>query len=265
MMDRIYVLQCEDSLEGIFTGVYEAYRRKLPPEDTVLVAGEENEYRLFAQYDTIPTDVTKAYKVIKTLRERFGEAVYEELCYAMASVDPQKAEAVYRTIATGLSMQNPRLVMGNLANAYIHHVFELSRNVKNEIHKLKEFLRFQELDHHVLSAVVGPKNHIIMFIAPHFADRLPLENFAIYDDGRDCMIIHPAGQDWYLCNDVGHPVRPEWSTQEKEYQELFQYFCHKIAIKERKNIKLQQQFLPLRFQKYMVEFGQKFQNDKSML
>ncbi|MBO5283384.1 MAG: DUF4130 domain-containing protein, partial [Lachnospiraceae bacterium] len=41
------------------------------------------------------------------------------------------------------------------------------------------------------------------------------------------------------------------------YEELFRYFCHKIAIKERKNLALQNQMMPKRFQKYTIEFTKK--------
>ena len=44
------------------------------------------------------------------------------------------------------------------------------------------------------------------------------------------------------------------SKEEAGYQELFRYFCHKIAIKERQNDKLQKSMLPLRFRPYMTEF-----------
>ena len=36
-----YYLICEDSLEGIFSGVYQAYLQKYPLERVHLIAGEE--------------------------------------------------------------------------------------------------------------------------------------------------------------------------------------------------------------------------------
>ena len=40
---------------------------------------------------------------------------------------------------------------------------------------------------------------------------------------------------------------------EAEYQHLWQVFFKEIAIKERKNLKLQQNFMPKRFWKYHTE------------
>lgn len=256
-MEQMTVLQCEDSLEGIFTGIYEAYARKLQPENTALEAGEETDCRLFAQYDTIETDAGKAEKVMRTLRRRFGEAVYADLCIALSTQDKGKAEAVYRTVAKGLKAERPEQILTDLTDPFVRRVFELARGAWNEVHRWKQFLRFRELDNRILLAVIGPRNDVLTWVAPHFADRLPNENFAIYDDIRDKMILHPAGKDWYLLRDAGNPLWPKWSGRETQYQELFRYFCHKIGIKERKNAKLQQQMAPLYFQNYMFEFDKK--------
>ena len=58
--------------------------------------------------------------------------------------------------------------------------------------------QYKELESGILYAEIGPKNNIITFIVPHFADRLPLENFVIYDEKRDIYAVHPSKMDWYL-------------------------------------------------------------------
>lgn len=264
-MEQIYILQCENSQAGIFTGIYEAYARKLPPEQTVLTVGEEFNYRLFAKYDTIPVNDEAADKVARTLRSRLGEAVYGDICIALSAQDEQKAEAVYRTVVKGLGAKRPERILENLTDPYVHHVFELARSGWNEVHRWKQFLRFKELEHHMLLAIIGPQYDVLTFVAPHFADRLPMENFAIYDDKRDCMVLHPAQKDWYLLHSVGNPVLPDWSGTESKYQELFCYFCHKIGIKERNNPKLQQQMVSYYFQNYMLEFDEKNKKNRKEL
>ena len=93
------------------------------------------------------------------------------------------------------------------------------------------------------------------FLGDHFANRFPLENFMIYDEYHDICLIHAAGKKWFTVS--GDLLRLgellELSEEELQIQELFQYFCHKIAIKERENLPLQQQMLPLRFRPNMVE------------
>ena len=105
---------------------------------------------------------------------------------------------------------------------------------------------------------IHPKNNIITFLMPHFADRLPLENFVIHDVKRNIFALHEAKKDWYLVyNPVGlDRIKYTVSDKEKQYSELFAAFFHTIAIKERENPTLQLNMLPLRYREYMTEFRQ---------
>lgn len=254
-----YYLICEDSLEGIFTGIYNAYLKKLPHGRIHLSVGAEENYRLFAVYEDCPADETKAARVAKTIIREFGTEAYLAICRALASEEPDKGEAVYKTVVKGLSMKKKKEVMGNLADPYIHRVFELARFTANEAHYHVEFLRFRELESGLLYAPIGPKNNVLTFIMPHFADRLPLENFVIHDEVRKIFAVHPAGKEWFLIQEEEGVELPEhrYSLGEEKYSELFSSFFHTIAIKERHNNELQRGMLPLRYRKYMTEFLKK--------
>ncbi len=257
------ILICEDSLEGIFTAIYEAYRQHMNHEQTRIQVGEDENFRLFANYLNINSQAEHAIKVMRTLRKNFGEEDYRAFCYALASEDSEKAQAVYQAIVWGLlAYQKGRKgqILDNLSNPYIRRVMELSRGTNNEVMHLNGFLRFQELEQGILYSEIGPKNNIITLITPHFADRLPMENFIIYDEKRKMASIHPKGEDWYLVSDFDKGIDEDvinYSEDEVKYQELFRYFCHKISIKERKNLDLQRNMLPIRFRKYMTEFSPK--------
>lgn len=255
------VLLCEDTQEGIFTGIYEAYARKLNPAQVRIVAGEETELRLFSVYHTIETDADKAAKVARTMRALIGEENYMQLCMALAATSPKKAQAVFQTVVLMLNdKRNAACVLNRITNPYVHTVFTLSRKAGNEMHRLREFVRFEELDNHVLFSRIGPENDVVLYLMPHFADRFPLENFLIYDEGRKLLGVHPAKQEWYMVRDIEIDYKQlTRSEQEQKYRELFYYFCHKIAIKERENRELQRNFLPLKFREYMVEFDKNFE------
>jgi probable DNA metabolism protein len=271
---------------------------------------------LFATDIPVEEDKDKVYKVIRTLKRYFGEDDYLHICYALSSSSSQKAQAVFGTIAAGLTLQRSERVdlrhkvttdigqqiqhsarpgsgsqlghlFDNLADDSVNLAFTLGKAAINEHHHLLGFLRFQELEDGILFAKIGPKNNIMTFLMPHFADRLPGENFVVYDDGRNFFGVHPAGRAWYLVegqeereNGAGdrtqgltmhqtadhameglsNGFQSRWSKEELEYQELFRSFCHRIAIKERKNLRCQRNMLPLRFQEYMLEFHTYSQN-----
>ncbi len=251
---RVY--QCEDSLEGIFTAIYNTYEDKCDRRDTRISLTDE--LFLFAEYIPVEVDEEKAIKVINTLRKRFGEEDYRKLCMALSSSEPEKAQAVYRTVTMGLSKGcKPGQLLDNLADDSVNEVFSLARRANNEYLHLLGFIRFAELENGILYSQIGPKNNVLTFLLPHFADRFPMENFMLHDVGRRLFGIHPAGKEWYLVQADDLKLEEEnliLSEGELKYQELFRYFCNKIAIKDRKNLELQRNMLPLRFREFMVEF-----------
>lgn len=248
------VYLCEDSLEGVFTAVYKVYEEKRDLSDTVLSLTEEPV--LFAEYVKVKPDPGRTLKVMNTLRRRFGEEDYLSLCMALSSEDPEKAQAVYGTVADGLARNAGRgHLFDNLADDNVHKAFRLARGAGREIEHLQGFVRFQELENKVLYSSIGPKNNVLTFLMPHFSDRLPMESFVIFDDRRNLFGIHPAKRAWYLLRGE-EAVKPalKLSEEEEQYQELFRHFCRTIAIRERRNLSLQRSMLPLRFREYMMEF-----------
>lgn len=251
-----YVYFCEDSLEGIFTAIYNIYLDKRNFRDTRICLEEEN--MLFSEYIPVETNVERAKKVIHTCRERFGEQDYYSLCMALATTDAEKAQAVYKTIAYGLNAKPKKgHLFDHLTDDFILKVFKLSATANREAHQWLEFLRFRELENGILYAVISPKNQILTNLMEHFCDRLPSENFAIFDEGRKLFGIHPCRQNWFLAKGSELEERfqkVDVSEAEEKYAELFRHFCRTIAIKERKNKDLQRNMLPLYFRDYMTEF-----------
>lgn len=254
-----YILVCEDSMEGILSGVYEAYRFKkennIESHDAIhLAVKNPDTYRLFTEYRTIETNDENADKVIGTIRSRLGEEVYYRLCLAMVSCFEEKADAVYHTIVLALR-NHDKMIMDRLAEDWVQKTFQYARASSNELGHMIEFTRFSELEGGILYAKINVKHHILPFLMPHFADRLPSENFMIYDENTDVYGLHPKQQEWYLVQGMEiDRDRLHVTEAEKDYQELFKRFCKTIAIESRTNQKLQTSFLPLRFRPNMTEF-----------
>ncbi len=261
MMEEKYII-CEDSLEGIFTAIYDAYALREEHGHLHVQVGEEENYRLFAVYLHSQPDIDKTNKVIRTLKDRLGDHVYGAVCRAAASSARDKGDAVYHTVVDGITAGHGRRTMENLCDPYVNRTFQLARYTANEVHRELEFIRFQELEQGILYSRIGPENYVMPFIMPHFADRLAPENFMIHDENRGVFGVHPAHKEWYLVSGIEEGTgeiqeKARYSDQEQKYQEMFTLFHKTIAIRERYNRRLQQQMLPLRFQDYMVEFLQK--------
>lgn len=245
------VYRCQDSLEGVFTGIYRVYEDRTPRADAMLSLDKEP--ILFAEERAVEPDPVRAEKVARTLRRRFGEEDYESLCFALATPSEEKAQSVFRTVALGLDggIKQGHL-LDNLAEPHVNKTFLLSRNASRECQHFKGFARFEELESGILYSRIRPVNHLLTFLMPHFADRFPMENFMIFDVGRGLFGVRPAGKTWFLTKGT----EPELchSRQEGQFRQLFQFFCHKIAIEGRRNLDLQRNMLPLRFRENMTEF-----------
>ena len=151
-----------------------------------------------------------------------------------------------------------------------YDIFGLCRNVYNENHLLTEFLRFSETPGGILVSRIGPKNDIMTLLAPHFADRLPEENWVIYDKTHEVFLIHEKGKRYYFLQQYmcmkGDPESAQnitggFSEEEMDYEALWKEFVQSISVAERENRALQNQNLPLRFRTNLVEFSKEERSD----
>ncbi len=252
----MYIYRCEESMEGILTAIYNIYEDRRAYEDTQIRL--DGAYVLFGEDVPVEGDIGKAEKVSRTLYRKFGAADYDIICKALASWSPDKANVVFHSIRYGLSASvAPGRLFQHLSDVNVLETSKLALNAAREFQHLQGFVRFEELENGILFARIKPKNHVLQGLMEHFSDRLPEENFCIYDEGREQFAIHPAGKEWFLLKGdmaVRQVENVPHSTEEKKYAALFRHFCNRIAIRERKNYELQRNMLPIRFREYMTEW-----------
>lgn len=267
-MRIIYV--CEDSLTGIFSGIYEVWKRKMTAEEAGLEVGDSFERRLFCEYIFCKAEERKALAVIRMIQKNLGADVYEKISYALLSADRRKAEMVFRAMLEAKKLSRKDRLMGHLGNEAVRAVFGMYRQVANEAHHYKGFVRFRELKNKTLFAKIEPKHAVLPCIAEHFADRFPQENWVIYDKTHEVFLIHEKGKRYYflqqyMCmkGDSGSAqnITGGFSEEEMDYEALWKEFVQSISVAERENRALQNQNLPLRFRTNLVEFSKEERSD----
>lgn len=267
-MRIIYV--CEDSLTGIFSGIYEVWKRKMTAEEAGLEVGDSFERRLFCEYIFCKAEERKALAVIRMIQKNLGADVYEKISYALLSADRRKAEMVFRAMLEAKKLSRKDLLMEHLGNEAVRAVFGMYRQVANEAHHYKGFVRFRELKNKTLFAKIEPKHAVLPCIAEHFADRFPQENWIIYDKTHEVFLIHEKGKRYYflqqyMCmkGDSGsaQKIASGFSEEEMDYETLWKGFVQSISVAERGNRALQNQNLPLRFRTNLVEFSKEKWSD----
>lgn len=267
-MRTIYV--CEDSLTGIFSGIYEVWKRKMTAEEAGLEVGDSFERRLFCEYIFCKAEERKALAVIRMIQKNLGADVYEKISYALLSADRRKAEMVFRAMLEAKKLSRKDRLMEHLGNEAVRAVFGMYRQVANEAHHYKGFVRFRELKNKTLFAKIEPKHAVLPCIAEHFADRFPQENWIIYDKTHEVFLIHEKGKRYYflqqyMCmkGDSGSAqnIAGGFSEEEMDYETLWKGFVQSISVAERENRALQNQNLPLRFRTNLVEFSKEEWSD----
>lgn len=267
-MRIIYV--CEDSLTGIFSGIYEVWKRKMTAEEAGLEVGDSFERRLFCEYIFCKAEERKALAVIRMIQKNLGADAYEKISYALLSADRRKAEMVFRAMLEAKKLSRKDRLMEHLGNEAVRAVFGMYRQVANEAHHYKGFVRFRELKNKTLFAKIEPKHAVLPCIAEHFADRFPQENWVIYDKTHEVFLIHEKGKRYYflqqyMCmkGDSGSAqnITGGFSEEEMDYEALWKEFVRSISVAERENRALQNQNLPLRFRTNLVEFSKEERSD----
>lgn len=267
-MRTIYV--CEDSLTGIFSGIYEVWKRKMTAEEAGLEVGDSFERRLFCEYIFCKAEERKVLAVIRMIQKNLGVDVYEKISYALLSADRRKADMVFRAMLEAKKLSRKDRLMEHLGNEAVRAVFGMYRQVANEAHHYKGFVRFRELKNKTLFAKIEPKHAVLPCIAEHFADRFPQENWIIYDKTHEVFLIHEKGKRYYflqqyMCmkGDSGsaQKIAGGFSEEEMDYETLWKGFVQSISVAERENRALQNQNLPLRFRTNLVEFSKEEWSD----
>ena len=286
---NMYTFICEDSPNGIFSGIYDAWdfkvnqNKKYPAgstatdtssriyphacshEDIHVVCHEPDNYQLFYEYIHVETSTEKSDKVARTIQCRLGSEFYDAILNAILSIVPakkndlDKADAIYHTLVLGLNTAAGARAIHDLSNPYVHRLFTLSRATANEAHHLLGFLRFSELENGVLFSTIHPKNNALPILAEHFTDRLPKENFMIYDENRQLAAVNAAGKNFMLVDASGidQDLLKRTSEKESAYRKLWLAFFDQIAIQARINPKLQAQNIPKRFWSDTPELAKK--------
>lgn len=252
----IHVFLCEDSLTGILAGVYDGWASRLGHSNIRLAIRNQGNLELFCEYEEAAADIEKAGKVLRTIRERMGENAAIMIARAAACPDEDKADLIYRMIVLGLHLKDGHRITGMLGDPLMQRIFELGRKAGNIAMRYIEISRFQELSSGALLARIDPEADVLALIAPHFANRLPLENWMIYDCKRQKAVLHPAGRGWFLVEDMDEKsvLEAESSDAEDRYGELWKCFFKTITIAARVNPKLQTSLIPLKYRDFMKEF-----------
>lgn len=236
----------EGDFDGFLTCIYHHYY-------TAQVDGiyESTLYQpqLLTEVKFIETDPEKAGIVHDAIIDKFTEYMYSNLYHTFLSNEYHKDTYLleYLKLAFRLGVNTERL----RSNDTIFRVQKIGRQVGFEKHRFMGLIRFSDIGT-CLYAHFQPDHNIVTLLADHFSDRLKEERFILHDVGRKTAVIGFKGE-WIL-TDFDRIIRDDLMKEEVFFRTLWREYFNAVGIEGRRNPKLQQSFVPLKYRKHLVEF-----------
>jgi len=236
----------DGTFEGFLCCVFESYANREIPWDIWYYATRQSSF--FPGVD-VQTDMVRAQRVLKSIREKLGQRVYYMVVRGFLNGDEGKEIRLLRFLRL-MYDKGPQAAYQTGAPE-VADVVQLARAVANEACQFKQFIRFEEREG-MLGAVISPKHYVLPLLRTHFCDRMPSEDFLIYDNQHYVALVR-RGADVHYTRFQGGYLMSSPEEREHTYQRLWKAFYDALAIEERRNEKLRMQHCPKRFWENMTE------------
>lgn len=236
----------DGTFDGFLTCVYRHYY-----EDKADGIYEDKSYRpmLLQEVSYVETESMKADRVHSAIMSKFTEEMYFTIYHTFLSNEYEKDTWLLRYIQ--LAFKHGKDIAYARSLDDIYRVQKIGRQVGFEKHRFLGLLRFSDLGT-CLYARFEPDHNIVTLLADHFCDRFKNEKFIIHDQKRQIAVIGYEGR-WLLI-DYDHVVEETKLKEEVFFRALWKEYFNHIGIEGRKNERLQQSFVPLKYRKHLIEF-----------
>ena len=201
--------------------------------------------------EIIHLEISEDPELITNLIQEMGPDTYRTIYYVFLSTEENKELIIYYLILNGFKYKDQLLYHRNLK--CVTKAITISKYVLHEAHKYKGFIRFKELDNHVLYAEIEPLNDILYFISHHFEKRLKQEYWIIKDVKRGILSIYDKHKYILISENDFKLSTTKLSQQEWKMEKLWKLFYQTIGIETRKNERCRRNFMPKKYWKYMIE------------
>ncbi len=237
----------DGSFEGLLTIVFNSYISQTIPLKILV----ESNYQpnLLDQVQQISTDFIKSERIFHGIVQNISYNTLYQNYYAFLAQDSRKEMAILQYLLHGFRI-GPKIDT-MLSLDYVFTVQALRKRMLGESHRLKGLLRFQEVGPNLYYASIHPDNNVLENLGQHFVRRLSNQNFLIHDKNREICFVYDTKQ--YQILPSTKLVIPPITEEEKYYQQLWKTFFKTIAIPERKNARLQMQYMPKKYWQDLVE------------
>ena len=243
MTELIY----DNTWEGFLSAVFEAFARK--GACVSICAGRlAKEASLFPR-EEIRTDPEKARRVsagMARLSRQTPERVYTVWLSEERGIDD--------TLASFLRIGFDEKIdpMGGSFHPAVEKVRGMEKKVGWEAHRMLQFVRFLHTDEGIYVADIRPEYYVLPLIGAHFHGRFGDQRLLIRDVARRAVLVSDA-KEWFIRVSPENEKLPPL-PEDGQFEALWRGYFEAIANPARKNLKLQQNFVPLKYREFLTEF-----------
>jgi probable DNA metabolism protein len=245
----------DHTFEGLLTAVFDAFNRKEFPDR---IAGQETTVPLFTDTFSVITDTEKSDRVLAALQKKLSKSALNMLfvCYLSEIEDVELV--IFRYMRKALvSTVGIEL---NFADDDVLLLSKIYKKVQNEANHIRQFVRFQKTADGMYFAIMDPLYDVLPLCVRFFEDRYADQTWIVYDSRRRYGLFYDLKKTEIVHLDnpaidlsSGQLAPGQTDEYEAAFQNLWKDYLQAVTIQQRKNLRLQRQFMPKRFWKYLTE------------
>ena len=244
----------DGTFEGLLSCVFEAFDKKQFPQQIF----KQEVSQLFTENYQVETDEKKANRVVVGLRKKISKSAVQMLFTCWLSELEGIEMLLFNYICK--AFQSTKTIELNFADSDVLELSKIFRKVQREAERMRQFVRFQKTADDYYFAAIKPIYNVLPMVSEHFEDRFADQQWIIYDIKRKFALYYNLQkteivyfEDLQIDFQTGMLKREVLAEEELCFQSGWRKYLHSISIKERKNLRLQRQFMPKRFWSYLTE------------
>jgi probable DNA metabolism protein len=245
----------DNTFEGLLTSVFDAFSRKEFPDRIV---SRDVPVALFIDTYQVITDTEKSDRVLNGLKKKISKSALNMLFVCYLSEQENIELILFRYIRKVFT--SPTGIEMNFADDDVLALTKTFKKVQNETSRIKQFVRFQKTVDGMFFALVDPQYNVLPLCLRFFEDRYADQQWILYDSGRNYGLFYDLKKTeiirfdhWDFSLQSGKLTPEKLDDYEAAFQKLWKEYLSAATIQERKNLRLQQQYMPKRFWKYLTE------------
>ncbi|NMH27748.1 TIGR03915 family putative DNA repair protein [Flavobacterium silvaticum] len=248
----------DGTFEGLLTSIFETYEFKV--KDVRLFDNLRYQPGLIDETHEVISDKAKSDRVWKAFVKKIGKQKAQNAYTVFLSEDAEAFQHIFDFIR--YVFDSGEGAESNFGNPSVIAIHKWERSVSRERHRMKAFIRFEQMADGIYYAPIEPDFNVLPLIAGFFKNRYADQQWIIYDTKRKYGLFYDLENVTEIAFDFAENIEsgttPYLSKnllddKQELYGLLWNDYFRNTNIPARKNMKLHLRHVPKRYWKYLTE------------